>query len=302
MKIDRLIGILSILLQQEKVTAPYLAEKFEVSRRTINRDIEALCKAGIPLVTMQGSGGGISVMDGYRIDKTLLTSSEMQAILAGLGSLDSVSENSRLKRLIEKLSVGNSSDSPSGQHIVIDLSSWYKNTLAPKIEVIQSAIERKETIAFEYYAPGGESFREIEPYLLVFQWAAWYVWGYCLTRQDYRMFKLNRIPKVSDTGHQFEPRKLKEFKIKNEAIFQKMIQAKALIEPSFKWRLIEEYGVESFQVQENGKLLFQFGFMDKESLFGWILSFGEQAELLEPVYLREEFQRMLLHMQEKYTQ
>ena len=91
MKIDRLIGILSILLQQDRVTAPYLAETFEVSRRTIQRDLEALCKAGIPIATTQGAGGGISVMEGYRIDRTLLTSSDMQAILAGLRSLDSVS-------------------------------------------------------------------------------------------------------------------------------------------------------------------------------------------------------------------
>ena len=95
MKIDRLIGILAILLQQEKVTAPVLAEKFEVSRRTISRDIEAICKAGIPIVTTQGQKGGISIMEGYRIDRTLLTSSEMQAILAGLRSLDSVSGTNR---------------------------------------------------------------------------------------------------------------------------------------------------------------------------------------------------------------
>ena len=91
MKIDRLIGILSILLQKEMITAPELAEHFEVSRRTIGRDIEALCKAGIPIHTMQGSGGGISIMNGYRMDRTLLTSRDMQMILAGLRSLDSVS-------------------------------------------------------------------------------------------------------------------------------------------------------------------------------------------------------------------
>lgn len=91
MKIDRLIGILSILLQKEKITAPELAEKYEVSRRTINRDIEALCKAGIPIVTVQGQHGGISIMEGYKIDNTLLTSADMQTILAGLQSLDSVS-------------------------------------------------------------------------------------------------------------------------------------------------------------------------------------------------------------------
>ena len=91
MKIDRLIGILSVLLQKEKITAPELAEKFEVSRRTINRDIENLCKAGIPISTSQGTGGGIRIMEGYRMDRTLLTSKDRQMILAGVRSLDSVS-------------------------------------------------------------------------------------------------------------------------------------------------------------------------------------------------------------------
>ena len=83
MKIDRLIGILSILLREEKTTAPELAERFEVSRRTVNRDIEDLCKAGIPIRTARSSGGGISIMDGYRMDRTILTSKDMRMILAG---------------------------------------------------------------------------------------------------------------------------------------------------------------------------------------------------------------------------
>ena len=91
MKIDRLIGILTILMKKEKVTAPYLAEKFEVSRRTINRDIEDMCKAGIPIVTIQGKNGGISIMEGYQIDKTLLTNDDMDSILSALKGLDSVS-------------------------------------------------------------------------------------------------------------------------------------------------------------------------------------------------------------------
>ena len=106
MKIDRLIGILSILLQEEKVTAPELAEKFEVSRRTINRDIEDLCKAGIPVVTSQGTGGGISIMDGYKLDRTILSSKDMQMILAGLRSLDSVSGSRYYGQLMEKLKAG----------------------------------------------------------------------------------------------------------------------------------------------------------------------------------------------------
>ena len=114
MKIDRLIGILALLLQQERVTAPQLARTFEVSRRTIQRDVEALCRAGIPLVTTQGQGGGISIMEGYRIDSTLLTSGDMQAILAGLRSLDSVSGTNRYAQLMEKLSAGTGGLVPGG--------------------------------------------------------------------------------------------------------------------------------------------------------------------------------------------
>ena len=89
---DRLIGIITILLRQDKITAPELASRFEVSRRTINRDIETICQAGIPLVTTQGRGGGISIAEGYKISSSLLTSEELQAIFAGLGGMDSISE------------------------------------------------------------------------------------------------------------------------------------------------------------------------------------------------------------------
>lgn len=124
MKIDRLIGILSVLLQEKMVTAPELAEKFEVSRRTINRDIEALCKAGIPIHTAQGAGGGISIMDGYRMDRTLLTLKDMQMILAGLRSLDSVSGNRYYSQLMEKIKAGSSSFVSGRDSILIDLSSF----------------------------------------------------------------------------------------------------------------------------------------------------------------------------------
>ena len=140
MKLDRMIGILSILLQQDKVTAPYLAEKFEVSRRTINRDIEALCMAGIPLVTEPGQKGGVSIMEGFKIDRTLLSTSDMQAILAGLRSLDSVSGTNRYARLMEKLSAGASNILTGDMHILIDLSSWNKASLSPKIELLHDAI------------------------------------------------------------------------------------------------------------------------------------------------------------------
>lgn len=289
MKIDRLIGILSILLQQEKVTAPYLAEKFEVSRRTINRDIEDICKAGIPIVTTQGPNGGISIMDGYRIDRTVLTSSEMQSILTGLRSLDSVSGTNKYQQLMDKLSMGNSAILTSNSHILIDLSSWYKSFLAPKIELIQTAIDAREYIGFEYYGPSGESLRKLEPYLLVFQWSSWYVWGYCTDREDYRLFKLNRMVHLRGLNEHFKERKVPPYDMSPEKAFPPRIPVAAVCEPDMKWRLIEEYGVESFQEREDGKLLFCSNFSDKGSLFGWLLSMGDRVELTEPEELRKEF-------------
>lgn len=106
MKIDRLIGIIAILQQNKKVTAPYLAEKFEVSRRTINRDIEDICRAGIPIVTTQGSNGGISLMEGFSLDTTVFTQQELAAILTGLKTLDSVSQMPKLELLAGKLGSG----------------------------------------------------------------------------------------------------------------------------------------------------------------------------------------------------
>ena len=300
MKIDRLIGILSILLQQEKITAPYLAERFEVSRRTINRDIEDLCKAGISLVTTQGQNGGISIMEGYRLNRTLLTSSDMQAILTGLRSLDSVSGTNKYQQLMDKLAVNNATTLSSNNHILIDLSSYYKNSLAPKIEQIQNAIENKEYIWFEYYAPGGESVRKIEPYLLIFQWASWYVWGYCTEKEDYRTFKLNRMLHLKVLPDTFAKRDIPKYEVSVEHVFAQNIFVKAMFEPDMKWRLIEEYGVDSFTVQTDGRLLFGFGFYDEEYLFTWLLSFGDKVELLEPNELREEFAGLADRIKKKY--
>ena len=133
MKTDRLIGILSVLLKKDKTTAPELAEQFEVSRRTINRDIETLCMAGIPIQTLRGPEGGIRIMDGYRMDRMILTSKDMQMILAGLRSLDSVSGSRYYSQLMEKIQAGSSEFIIGRDSVLIDLSSWYRDSLAPKI-------------------------------------------------------------------------------------------------------------------------------------------------------------------------
>lgn len=287
MKIDRLIGILSILLQKDMITAPELAEQFEVSRRTINRDIEALCKAGIPIQTVQGAGGGIRIMSGYRMDRTILTSKDMQMILAGLRSLDSVSGSRYYGQLMEKLRAGSSELISGRDSMLIDLSSWYKTSLTPKITAIQNAIENRHLLTFRYFAPSGESDRMIEPYYVVFKWTSWYVWGWCLKRKDFRLFKLNRMDKVRESDMGFACRNVPIPDLSTEKIFTGRIQVKALFTPDVKWRLVEEFGPGCFTETEDGRLLFTVDYTDMENLIAWLLTFGAKAEVLEPAEVRE---------------
>lgn len=300
MKIDRLIGILSVLLQKEKTTAPELADRFEVSKRTINRDIEDLCRAGIPIRTAQGIGGGISIMDGYRMDRTILTSKDMQMILAGLRSLDSVSGSSYYGQLMEKIQAGSSEFITGRDSILIDLSSWYRDSLAPKIEMIQDAIGDRRLIKFRYYAPSGESERTVEPYYLVFRWSSWYLWAWCLKRKDFRLFKLNRMDGVQITEKNFECREATMPDLSNEKIFPGGIKVKALFEADQKWRLVEEFGTSCFTENDDGRLLFTADYTDMENLITWILTFGDKAEVIEPEEVREKVRTAIEAMIKNY--
>lgn len=300
MKIDRQIGILSILLQRDRITAAELAEKFEVSRRTVIRDIEDINKAGIPIVTSQGQGGGISIMEGFKIDRTVLSSSEMKAIIAGLQSLDSVSGTNRYRQLMDKLSADNSSSVNAGSHIIIDLSRWDKSEVSDKIELIQSAMDNNGKIAFTYYSPTGTGERAIEPYHLIFQWSSWYVWGWCDKRNDYRMFKLTRMTDLRPTGEKRAERDVPEYTCDKLRHTKGEIEAVVRFDRSVKWRLIDEWGAANFTEDENGGIEIRLTWSDKRSLFSWLLTFAESAEIVSPQGYREEFSEIVKKILSRY--
>lgn len=279
MKMDRLIGIITTLLQKEKVTAPYLAQKFEVSRRTINRDIEAICRAGIPIVTEQGYQGGIYIAEGYKIDKSLLTGEELQAVFIGLKGVDSVMENPKSNMLAEKMFNKKEQVFSIQEHILIDLASHYKDSLTEKISLLRQAMKEHKMVSFTYYYEKGEDLRVIEPYLIVFQWSSWYVYGYCTKRNDFRLFKLNRLWDLVFSQTQFEPRELPSEEIDFHKIFTEEIKLIALFDPCVKHRLIDEYGPESYKVVEEGKLLATLGFTFFDNMLQWVLSFGNKVEV-----------------------
>lgn len=288
MKVDRLIGILTILLRQEQITAPELARRFEVSRRTITRDIDTLCQAGIPLVTSQGRGGGISIMGGYKLDKTFLTREEFQTILASLQGLGSVSKADALTGLIEKLS-GQHSQFLTDNTVVIDLASYYQGSLTHKIGILKRAIQQQKLVEFQYYYEKGEDRRIIEPYRIVFKWSSWYVFGFCRKRNAFRLFKLNRLWNVTELDTAFSPREIPEDELDfSDFLNQNPIHLKALFAPSQKYRLIDEYGIGCFTQTARGELLLEQDFANYSNLREWIFSFGSSVEILEPAQLRED--------------
>ena len=301
MKIDRLIGILSLLLQRDAIRESELAGRFEVSVRTIRRDVDELCRAGIPIATRRGRGGGISIMEGYRVDRTLLTREELRDILAGLRSLESVDASQRYGRLMEKLSAGASDFMTGGQSVLIDLSSWYGDALAPKIALLRSAIDGAHPVRFRYYAPGGESARRVEPCYLIFRWSSWYLWGWCCVREDYRLFRLTRMEGLEMEDGRFERRSAPLPDLNAQRIFPARIHARARFAPECRWRLVEEFGSASFEEQPDGRLLFQADYSDAGELLRWLLTFGDRAELLEPEPLRGELRSMLARMTEIYA-
>lgn len=291
MKIDRLMGIAMLLLQREKVTAPELARRFEVSRRTINRDIEDLCRAGIPIVTTQGRNGGISILEGYKVDAAVLSEEERQAVISGLKGIDSVSGTPYLAGVMEKLSRKNNA-LQANDAVIIDLASHYRRPLTQKIEALKWAIHARRQVTFRYYYEKGESVRRVEPYHLIFKWSDWYVLGYCLDRQDYRLFKLNRLWELEVDGQGYTPRAVPEEALRLENyLSSRAFHLKALFAKEEKYRLVEEYGVDCCRETEGGELLLERDFASYRELCRWVFGFGDRVRVLEPERLLEDQRR-----------
>jgi len=286
MKLDRLIGILTILMQNEKTTAPALAGRFEVSRRTILRDIDTLCLAGIPVATTRGGDGGISIMNGYKINKNVLTTEELQTLVAGLKSIDSVSQKSNFESLMTKLAPSDAMISLTDS-VVIDLSSHYKDSLSEKIALFKHAIAEHKTVCFDYYYDKGEMSREIEPYFVEFRWNAWYVFGWCRLRGDFRRFKMNRLWNYELTEDTFILRPVPPGQASGEYAFPEPYNIKIRFDKSVRFRLIEDYGLHCYEETSDG-LLLSLDYTNKEYIFSWILGFGDKAEILEPTEMRAE--------------
>ncbi len=301
MKLDRMLGILTILLQKDRVTAPELAKRFEVSRRTIGRDIDAMCMAGIPVVSQQGSGGGLSIAEGFKLDKSVLTADELSGIIAALKGIGSAMDKPSIERVLDKLHVNSDAVVSIREPVIIDLSSNGGSSFTKKIEMIKRAALSGQIAEFDYIYEKGEIHRRIEPYFVIFQRTAWYVFGFCLERSDFRLFKLQRLWNLRLSGERFAPRAIPPDKRGFKAWFEedKENRLVALFDPSAKYQLIETYGLNCYEETAKG-LRFEIEFTKRDYILGWLLGFGGKVKVLEPEFIANDLKAAAEHILSRY--
>lgn len=290
MKIDRMLGILTFLANQPKVKAKELAERFEVSVRTIYRDIDDIAKAGIPIVTFPGGDGGIGIAEGFTLDKSILTRDELKNIVLGLKSLGSVIMDSQINSLLGKLSPQSNRFLACKDDVVIDLASFYKQSLAPKISLLRKAIAEKTVVRFEYYSKKGQTEREVEPYLITFQWAAWYLFGYCRLRGDFRLFKLNRIADLELTDVHYVSRKITEEQLDFSAYLSDPRTkrcATLVLDRSLEYVIVDEFGTDALEITDDGKIIAKWDYVDEREMVKTVLWLGGGVKVAAPQSLAD---------------
>ena len=284
MKLDRMLGIVHTLANTERLTAKDLAERFEVSQRTIHRDIEAICMAGIPVVTYPGGNGGIGLAPGYKLDKKALTEPELRSILTGLQSLESIGFESESRHLRSMLAPLGSDRIVPAPDLYIDLASYNKERLAPIIRTLRDAIAHRKVLRMAYLSANGASERLFEPYYIAFRWSAWYVAGWCRLRDAFRMFRINRIVSLSPTEATYVFRELPPVVMDPDRMFHKahMETAVLLVHPDAEFKLLDEFGPNSYEKEETGWLRFSFPYVNHEWMLAFIFSLADKARVLAP--------------------
>lgn len=281
MKDSRLFQILYCLLEREQVTAPELAEQFEVSVRTIYRDIDALSAAGIPVYAEAGRGGGIRLMDGYSLDKAIFSEAEKETILAALQSL-AAAENTG-GEVLKKLSALFHMQTESW--FEIDFSRW---GMVPgeqsKFELLKSAVIQHREVRIVYAGTNGShTTRRIQPLKLLCKSGAWYVKAYCMEKEDFRIFKISRIMELSLLEETFLPMMYPEEHGIRETDLRDIILR---FSADAAYRVYDEFDASQIERQEDGDLIARAKMPEDAWLTGYLLSFGTQVEVIEPAYLR----------------
>jgi len=284
MQINRLFEIVYILLNKKTITAKELAERFEVSIRTIYRDIDTLGTAGIPVYMSKGKGGGISLLDNFVLNKSILSDNEQNEILAALQSLNAISYPN-VDSVISKL--GMLFNKADYNWIDVDFSHWGSGD-KEKFSLLKTAIVNKKIITFEYYSSYGEKTgRTVEPLQLWFKDKAWYLKGYCLTKQEYRIFKLNRMKNISLTEKTYQRELLQllpDEQTRKNSI--SIVEIKLNLKSCIAYRVYDEFDENDIVRNVDGNFDVTVSYPEDDWVYGYILSFGSYAEVISPKHIR----------------
>lgn len=297
MKDNRLFRILYYILEKEKVTANELADKFEVSIRTIYRDIDSISSVGVPIFTTQGKGGGIKIDNEFILNKSLFDANEKEQIIAALQGLEKTNEAYK-SELITKLSalfkIKNSN------WIEIDFTSWESNnTYQDLFNTLKIAIINKNIISFSYISSKAEKInREVKPIRLLFKEQDWYLYAFCLLRNDFRYFKLSRIKDLEVLAINYEDNFENEV-LKKELKYKNIVNIKLKFDKSIAFRVYDEFN-EAIEEDEKGNLYVEMKIPNNYKLYNYIVSFGDNVEILEPEEVRNQFKNMINKIAKKY--
>lgn len=297
MKDNRLFRILYYILEKGKVTANELADKFEVSVRTIYRDIDSISSAGIPIYALQGKGGGIEIAEDFVLSKSLLSENEKQQIMSALQGLDNTTiqrENELLTKLSALFKMKNTS------WIEVDFNNWQNNKMYEKtFEDIKSAILSKNIISFIYFSNNEkETDRSVKPVRLLFKSQDWYLYALCLLRNDFRYFKLSRIKNLEIHTEKFDDN-FEDVILKKETPHENTVNIKVKFNRKVAFRVYNELNGEITE-DNDGNLYTEIQIPNNHNLYNYIFSFGDGAEVLEPKEIRRQIKEMINKMAEKY--
>lgn len=297
MKDNRLFRILYYILEKGKVTANELADKFEVSVRTIYRDIDSISSAGIPIYALQGKGGGIEIAEDFVLSKSLLSENEKQQIMSALQGLDNTTiqrENELLTKLSALFKMKNTS------WIEVDFNNWQNNKMYEKtFNDIKSAILSKNIISFTYFSSNEkETDRSVKPVRLLFKSQDWYLYALCLLRNDFRYFKLSRIKNLEIHTEKFDD-SFENVILKKEMPHENTVNIKVKFDRKVAFRVYDEINGEITE-DNDGNLYSEIEIPNDYNLYNYIFSFGDGAEVLEPKEIRMQIKEMINKMAEKY--
>ncbi len=301
MKVDRLVSIIMILLEKERISAQALADMFEVSPRTIYRDIDTINLAGIPVRSTSGVGGGFEIMRQYKIDKKVFSTADLSAILMGLSGLSNMIRGDELVNALAKVKSFIPADKAKdvefkANQIYIDLRPWMGNrNIQPYLEVIKTAMQESKLLSFKYTdRHGNTTSRTAEPYQLVLKGNHWYWQGYCQTRGDFRLFRISRMSNLKIEEETFALREYQKPQLEFSDILE-MLQTKIKIRihKSIMDRVLDYCTYEDFFPDGNEHYIVAFPFIENDYYYDILLGFGDKCECLEPVHIRMEMKRRI---------